>query len=105
MAFLIGTAYPAMPQPAPASPSAAFGYAGERCLSLADGRRLLQSASAVSLGAAVAAARASSPGEIVDYKVCQAQTGFSYVLTVLGRDGRITRARVDALSGKLLSAR
>jgi uncharacterized membrane protein YkoI len=80
-------------------------YAGGGCLSSTDARHALQSAGGISLAAAVSAARSAAPGEIVDYKVCQAPSGYSYVLTVLGTDGKVVRAWVDALSGKLVSVK
>lgn len=82
------------------------GYgATASCLSPADGRRAIQSTGAVSLAAAAQVARGASPGEIVDYKICEADAGYSYVLTILGRDGKVARAWVDAASGKLVTVR
>jgi hypothetical protein len=75
------------------------------CLSPADGRRVIQSSGAISLATAAQVARGASPGEIVDYKICEADAGYSYVLTILGRDGKVARAWVDAASGKLVTVR
>jgi uncharacterized membrane protein YkoI len=90
-----------------AAPAATGGgyAAGGACLSSADGRRAIQSSGAISLAAAAQVARGASPGEIVDYKICEADAGYSYVLTILGRDGKVARAWVDAASGKLVTVR
>lgn len=84
-------------------PPSGGAYGGGACLSVADGRRVLQSSGAITLGEAVKVARDSTPGEIVDYKICPAASGYSYVLTILGGGGKVARAWVDAASGKLLS--
>lgn len=84
--------------------SGGYGATGT-CLSSADGRRVIQSTGAISLAAAAQVARGASPGEIVDYKICEADAGYSYVLTILGRDGKVARAWVDAASGKLVTVR
>ena len=81
-----------------------YGATGT-CLSAADGRRAIQSSGAISLATAAQVARGASPGEIVDYKICEADAGYSYVLTILGRDGKVARAWVDAASGKLVTVR
>lgn len=91
--------------PVKAETVTAGGYARGTCLSFSEGRRVLQSSNAISLGSAVQVARNSTPGEIVDYKICQAPSGYSYVLTILGGNGKVSRAWVDALSGKLLSVK
>jgi uncharacterized membrane protein YkoI len=87
------------------SPSAGGYSATGTCLSSADGRRVIQSSGAISLATAAQVARGASPGEIVDYKICEAEAGYSYVLTILGRDGKVARAWVDAASGKLVTVR
>lgn len=87
------------------SPGSGGYSATGTCLSSADGRRAIQSSGAISLAAAAQVARGASPGEIVDYKICEAEAGYSYVLTILGRDGKVARAWVDAASGKLVTVR
>jgi uncharacterized membrane protein YkoI len=78
---------------------------GGACLSSAEGRKVIQDSGAISLAAAAKAARDVTPGEIVDYKICSADAGYSYVLTILARDGKVARAWVDAASGKLVTVR
>jgi uncharacterized membrane protein YkoI len=40
-------------------------------------------------------------GEVVGAKLCQRQQGLVYLLTLLARDGKVTRVAIDASSGRL----
>jgi hypothetical protein len=82
------------------------GYGeGGACLSAAEGRRAIQSSSAISLADAAKVAHGAASGDVVDYKICQAPSGYSYVLTILARNGKVARAWIDAASGKLIAVR
>jgi uncharacterized membrane protein YkoI len=50
----------------------------------------------------VRAARAHLSGEIVRARLCGASKGLVYELTLLAHDGKVTRAKLDALSGVYL---
>jgi uncharacterized membrane protein YkoI len=80
-------------------------YSSAGCLSPAEGRRALARTDAVSLAEAARVARGSAPGEVVDYKICRGDGAYSYVLTILGGNGKVARAWIDASSGKLLSVK
>lgn len=44
-------------------------------------------------------------GEVVGAKLCQRPQGLVYLLTLLARDGKVTRVAVDASSGRLAGGR
>ncbi len=44
-------------------------------------------------------------GEVVSAKLCQRPHGLVYLLTLLARDGKVTRVAVDASSGRLAGSR
>ena len=44
-------------------------------------------------------------GEVVGAKLCQRPNGLVYLLTLLARDGKVTRVAVDASSGRLAGGR
>ena len=59
-------------------------------------------------GMAPAPAAAPPPadkGEVVGAKLCQRPQGLVYLLTLLARDGKVTRVAVDASSGRLAGGR
>ena len=91
----------AMSLPAGASPR-------EVCLSKAEQRAAIASGQAVTLASAIRSAhlsvRGRGVGEVVNARLCRHPEGLRYVLTVLARDGRVTRATIDATSGKLMGA-
>jgi uncharacterized membrane protein YkoI len=40
---------------------------------------------------------------VVRARLCESQNGLVYMLTVLARDGKVTRVTVDATSGSVLT--
>jgi uncharacterized membrane protein YkoI len=73
-----------------------------QCLSGEQRRAAIAGHTAVSVARAMRAARARFGGEIVGAYLCDAEKGLVYRLTVLARDGKVTRAAVDAASGRLI---
>jgi uncharacterized membrane protein YkoI len=71
------------------------------CLTREQARAAVAAKQVVPLGVARQAVR----GEVIKARLCQGPKGLVYVLTLLGRDGKVTRARVDATSGKLAETR
>ena len=57
---------------------------------------------AIPLARAMRHAKARLGGEIVRARLCRGGNSLVYVLTVLARDGKVTRAIIDAASGKML---
>ena len=99
--LLIALGLHTVPLPAAAAPR-------EVCLTKAEQRAALASGQAITLAAAIRAAHLSVRGrgvrEVVNARLCRHPEGLRYVLTVLARDGRVTRATIDATSGKLVGA-
>jgi uncharacterized membrane protein YkoI len=75
--------------------------AGERrCLTKEQQRAAIASGKAVALGVAL---KAVKRGEVVRARLCEGSKGLVYMLTVLARDGKVTRVTVDATSGSVLT--
>jgi uncharacterized membrane protein YkoI len=74
----------------------------QHCLGKAQQRAAIESGKAVRLAAAVQAARGRVAGEVVKARLCDSPRGLVYVLTVLARDGKVTRVSVDAASGTVI---
>jgi uncharacterized membrane protein YkoI len=81
----------------PAQPAQA---SERRCLSKEQQRAAIASGKAVALGVAL---KAVKRGEVVRARLCESSKGLVYMLTVLARDGKVTRVTVDATSGSVLS--
>ncbi len=75
------------------------------CLSPQERRAAIADKQAVPLGRAVNAVRRSVPGDVVRAQLCRNDRGLVYMLTVLSRNGRVTRATLDAASARLLERR
>ena len=76
-----------------------------RCLSPDQRRAAITNHQAVPLGRAMRAVRGRVAGEVVGARLCEGAGGLVYMLTVLARDGKVTRATVDAVNGNLLGGR
>jgi len=91
--------------------SAACGPADARandvphCLSPQERRDAVAGKQAVPLARAVSAVRRSVPGDVVRAQLCRNDKGLVYMLTVLSRNGKVTRATLDATSARLLDRR
>jgi uncharacterized membrane protein YkoI len=70
------------------------------CLSKEQRRAVIASKQVVPLAVALRAVRGPR-GEMVKARLCPGPKGLVYQLTLLARDGKITRATVDAATGKL----
>jgi uncharacterized membrane protein YkoI len=73
------------------------------CLGKEQQRAAIASGKAVRLGVALRAAHGRIPGEVVKARLCESPKGLLYMLTVLARDGKVTRLSVDAASGNVIS--
>jgi ribose 1,5-bisphosphokinase PhnN len=92
------------------SPPASAVAAGQRaCLSKTEQRAAISHGQAVTLAAAIRAARGTVRGrgarEVVRARLCRRSNGLVYVLTVLARNGKVTHTTVDAATGKVVGAR
>jgi uncharacterized membrane protein YkoI len=77
------------------------GAAERRCLSKEQARAAVASGKAVRVGVALKAVRRRG-SEVVRIHLCEGGKGLVYRLTVLARDGKVTRVTVDATSGSVL---
>jgi uncharacterized membrane protein YkoI len=79
------------------------------CLTKEEQRAAITNGQAVTLATAIRAARVSVRGrtgkEVVKARLCREEGALRYVLTVLSKDGKVTRTSVDANSGKVVDAR
>ena len=72
------------------------------CLGKEQQRAAIASGKAVALAAAVRTAHGRVAGEVVKARLCEGPKGLLYMLTVLARDGKVTRVSVDAASGNII---
>ncbi len=80
--------------------AAPAGANDAQCLSADQRRSVAASGKVVPLSKAIRAARARK-ADVVDARLCRSAKGLVYLLTVLAHDGKVTRATVDAASGRL----
>lgn len=70
-----------------------------KCLNAEERRGAVTSHRAMTLSGAVRAAKPRLRGEIVRARLCEQGPALVYVLTVLGRDGKVTRVTIAATPG------
>jgi uncharacterized membrane protein YkoI len=75
--------------------------AERRCLTKEQARAAVASGKAVRISVALKAVKRGS--EVVGVHLCEGGKGLVYRLTVLARDGKVTRVTVDATSGSVLT--
>ncbi len=76
-----------------------------RCLSVEERRAAITAQKAVPLVRAIRAARVRSGGDLVRARLCEGGGRLVYLLTLLARDGKVTRVTIDAGSGRLIGRR
>lgn len=72
------------------------------CLTKAQQRAAVGSGHAVRLVTAMRALRHRVPGAVVKARLCREGKELVYVLTVLAHNGKVTHAKVDAATGRLI---
>src|SRR5437762_1697946 len=72
------------------------------CLTQHQRRAAVASRKAVPLTRAIRIVRARLAGEVLKVRLCSREKGLVYVLTVLARDGKVTRATLDAADGRFV---
>jgi uncharacterized membrane protein YkoI len=76
------------------------------CLNKAEQRAAVASHRAISLGRAIRALHTHRRGvEVVRARLCRHGERLAYVLTLLSRSGKVTRATVDAANGEVINGR
>jgi uncharacterized membrane protein YkoI len=88
-----------------AFPAQAADVSGQACLSKAEQRSAVASHKAIPLAKALKARTRVRHGDVVRARLCQDGDRLVYVLTLLGRSGKVITATVDAASGEPVSAR
>jgi len=89
---------------APAAPTSAApsSEASHPCLTQKERRALVENGTVVHLAVAMNALKNRVSGALVRARLCRRPDGLVYVLTVLGHDGKVSRAVVDAVKGTLV---
>ena len=95
-ALLLGVALGA------AVPCLAAAADRKACLSPEERRAVIAAHKAVPLARAMHVVKARIAGDVVKARLCEQERGLVYVLTVLARDGKVTRVSVDAASGTVV---
>jgi len=75
------------------------------CLSKVEQRAAVHSHQAISLAQALKARTRARHGDLVRARLCREGDRLVYVLTLLGRSGKVITATVDAATGAPVSAR
>lgn len=89
-----------------ASSAIAANRAHGACLTKAEQRAAVASHRAISLGRAIRSAnRHGHHGEPIRARLCRRGARLVYVLTLLARNGKVTRVTVDAANGRVISGR
>lgn len=76
-----------------------------RCLSPDQRRAAIVNKQAVPLAPTIRALKGRLSGEVVRARLCEDGNRLVYLLTVLARDGKVTRATIDGATGDLLDKR
>jgi hypothetical protein len=75
------------------------------CLNPRERRALIESGAVLRLVAVMRMVHDSVPGILIRARLCRRPDGFTYVLTLLAYDGKVTRMAVDAVKGTLMGER
>jgi len=102
IAFALLTALYAF-EPAQAAGREPFGRL--HCVPPRETRELVEQHRLQSPVAAVAAAHRTAPGELLAARLCERGGGYVYMLHLLGRDGRVQRVLVDAMTAEVIGNR
>jgi uncharacterized membrane protein YkoI len=78
---------------------------GEGCFNRQEQRGFVLAGRAIRLGFALRAIRAQDGDELVRAELCRNSSGLVYVLTILSRSGKVSRAVVDARTGAVVKDR
>jgi hypothetical protein len=93
--------------PSPPAPQTGPHLAGpgEGCFNRQEQRGFVLSGRAIRLGFALRAIRAQDGDEMLRAELCRNSSGLVYVLTILSRSGKVSRAVVDARTGAVVKDR
>jgi uncharacterized membrane protein YkoI len=89
-----------------AAPALAADVPAHGCLNKTEQRAALATHRAIRLAQAINSSREHGhPAEVVRARLCHQGDGLVYVLTLLARNGKVTRTTVDAANGELINGR
>ncbi len=89
-----------------AEPALAANPPDRACLDKAEQRAAVATHMAVPLAEIVKTRRAQgNHGELVRARLCRREGGLVYVLTLLGRSGKVVQTTVDAANGEVIGGR
>jgi uncharacterized membrane protein YkoI len=89
---------------APATEAAAERHESE-CLNRQEQRNAVRQGAAIRLSIALRSISAQDGDELLRAQLCRRERGLVYVLTLLSRTGKVSRAIVDAKSGDVVKDR
>ena len=75
------------------------------CLSKDERRAAMASGQLTKVATVMRTVKGRSNRDVIRVVLCRSPKGLVYVLTLLGRDGKVTRTTVDATSGLVVGAR
>ena len=76
-------------------------HAQAACLNDSEARTEVQAHKLVSVQNAVTVARERAKGDLLSAHLCRQASGFVYQISILGRNGRVDRLRIDASNGHI----
>ncbi len=85
-----------------AAPALAADPGPPTCVSKDVQRAAVASGQAVPLAQAIQTIRSKNRGEVVRARLCSSPRGLVYMLTLLSRGGKVTRAAIDAANGVIV---
>jgi uncharacterized membrane protein YkoI len=86
-------------------PAAAADTPHRACLNKEAQRAAVAANQAIPLAEALRQIQPRHKGDIVRARLCRGQNGLVYMLTLLGRSGKVMRVTVDANNGSVISGR
>jgi uncharacterized membrane protein YkoI len=88
-----------------ASVAAPAAASAQGCLTPAEQRAAISAGHAVPLAQATRNLSPEHRGEVVNARLCRANGELVYLLTVVGRRGKVARARIEAATGRVVQVR
>jgi uncharacterized membrane protein YkoI len=95
--FLIATLVPVAGSAAQKTPRG--------CLSPVQQKAVIKSGRAITLARTLAIVRKRAAGDVLRAQLCRERSGLVYVVTVITRNGKVVRVRVNAASGSVIGKR
>jgi hypothetical protein len=73
------------------------------CLTTAQQRAAIKSGRAITLARTLSIVRKRAAGDVIRAQLCRERAGLVYVVTVITRNGKVVRVRVNASSGAIIT--